>query len=110
MLDVSSSSSEVSTYIEVGGSRVPMTKADVTAVKALFSSSSASSSSSLPSSDDFVGLKLLGFLPRVALTSDLNIDEPYFLFPNDKAIAGTRADTLPLFPPPSCSPSSCHTR
>ena len=76
---------QVSTYIEVGGSRVAMNKADVTAIKALFSSSSSSSSSSV---DDFVGLKLLGFLPRRTLTDTLNLDEPYFLFPTDKAIAG----------------------
>jgi len=82
-------SSEVSTYIDVGGNRVPINKADVAAVKSSFSGGGLASSDGGAAKDSFVGLKLLAFIPQCSLPRDLNTDEPYFLFPNDKDIAGS---------------------
>ena len=78
---------------------MPITKDDVTAIKAAFSSSSFSAISTGASNtsagagtaaDSFVGIKLLGFLPQRLLSKDLNLVEPYFLFPNEKAVSGSK--------------------
>lgn len=80
-----------------------MTKSEVDAIKTLFSPAPAQSNSlSTAAATDGAnapaahkGMRLLGFFPLSQLPRDLNVDEPYFLFPSDRDIAGTLIKVIP---------------
>jgi non-homologous end joining protein Ku len=75
---------QISTYIDVGGTKVPMVKDDMNSLK-------SSVSSLKDAGGDNVGITLLYFIPQDQLPKELNLDEPYFIFPDEKTIKGVFA-------------------
>ncbi len=66
----------IQTYVEVSGIQVPMTKEDVAAIKA---------AGNLPEA----GVRLLFFMPQSELRRELNLESPYFLFPDERSVKGS---------------------
>ena len=97
-------SGDISTYIDVQGDRIPFTRAEIqalvgvpsnmgTTITAAASSSSATTSNKIVDGGDIHQqgrIKLLYFTTVDALQADMNISTPYFIYPDDRRISGSR--------------------
>jgi ATP-dependent DNA helicase 2 subunit 1 len=66
----------IETFMDVQGLQVDITKDEVTAIKVAGNNPEA-------------GVRLLFFMPRAELRNELNLESPYFLFPDDKTVKGS---------------------
>jgi ATP-dependent DNA helicase 2 subunit 1 len=69
---------QIETYIEVAGTRVLVEKEEMKTLK---------KKNNIP----FVGIRLLYFLPAAFLKEDMNVETPYFLYPDEKTVKGSSA-------------------
>lgn len=84
-------SEDISTYVEVAGSRIPISKDEMTALKkgALVDEQIDKSDSKIEQQQSG-NMRLLYCIPKtVFLANDLNVDTPYFLYPDEKTIQGS---------------------
>jgi ATP-dependent DNA helicase 2 subunit 1 len=67
---------KIDTYIEVAGTRVSVAKEEMKELR---------KKNNIP----FIGVRLLYFLPKSFLREDMNVETPYFLYPDDKTVKGS---------------------
>lgn len=80
---------DISTYVDVAGIRIPITKDEMTALKK-GSSPAAVSANDDDKTQQVGNMELLYCIPKdVFLQNDLNIGTPYFLYPDEKTIEGS---------------------
>lgn len=89
---------QICTYMEVGGVRVPMTKAQVaeahTSISGTISKNQDAGDLTDPNPEGeeeplTVGIKLLYFTAKTNLKVEQNVSEPYFIVPDEKSIKGS---------------------
>jgi hypothetical protein len=81
--------SQLSTYIELGGARIPFTAEEMKACKALTYPADPSSSSSSITDEESSRLKVLFFTSAASLGLEMNLDASTFVFPDDTVVKGS---------------------
>jgi ATP-dependent DNA helicase 2 subunit 1 len=85
-------SENISTYVDVAGNRVPISKDEMTALKkGTAVAVGPVGDADQPQQQQAIGnMKLLYCISKdVFLSNDLNVDTPYFLYPDEKTIEGS---------------------